>query len=194
MASTYAGTATAPGSLTIPDDGDNATAASVNTPIEALQDSILFLNRNPIIDFQHVAAGTIDFSPAGYMSVSGSTDWQAVTDGATPMAVTITEDLAAGDIIEIHAHVQASTDGVHGGALRINVYYNFSDHVVTGSGVCVAVSQTSNCYSWTCRHVMAGAETGPIVVRIEAASADAGTTMNIEDTGISLSTTVIRPG
>jgi len=42
MASTYTPTAGALGSLTIPDDGDAANAASVNTPIEDLADAVAY--------------------------------------------------------------------------------------------------------------------------------------------------------
>jgi hypothetical protein len=195
MASVYAGTATAPGSLTIPDDGDNATAASVNTPIEALQDSVLWATRNAIIDTKLIADGTIDFSPENWDNVVADDAWHVLTDGVTTsMQVTITENLAIGDIIEIHAHVQVTTDA-GGGALRIVVNYNSVDHVVEGSGIYCPGSATSLCQSWTCRHVMADAETGNIVVSIEGASpTNATSTLHIENTGLSLSTTVIRPG
>ncbi len=49
MSSQYAGTAVFPTDFTIPDDGEDRSAASVNVALEALGDRTVFLGANAMV-------------------------------------------------------------------------------------------------------------------------------------------------
>lgn len=64
MSSTYSGVDTFPATVTLPDDGDAADAASVDAPMEGLADRTIFLlnqRRRPVLQ----ALGSIPFFTAG---------------------------------------------------------------------------------------------------------------------------------
>jgi len=93
-------------SVTIPSDGDPATASSVNTPLEGIADRTAFIALNTG-SYKMFATGTLPFDDNGtegstFMShtFTSPSTWEPFTTNSGLIA-TISPNLQAGDIIDV---------------------------------------------------------------------------------------------
>jgi hypothetical protein len=98
MSSVYAGTATAPVSITIPDDGDAAAASSVNTPLQAHQDFIVYLQGKIPIVYDN---GIVQFT-----AITQDAAWETPGSGANVDVL----NCAVGDTIVISGGFNVKND------------------------------------------------------------------------------------
>jgi len=126
-----------------------------------------------------------------YMDITGSTIWQDLTDGATPMSLTITA-LKAGDIIEVDASVQGSSDGSCTGAFHADVYFGSADHHVPGSMQYCSAGTTPNAMDCSGRYVMPS-DQASVTLKLQGQTSAAGQHIYVGNSGLRLAYKVIRP-
>jgi hypothetical protein len=114
VSSTYAGTATYPATITMPDDGDPANAASVSAPMEGLADRTAYLKpySSRVVGFKHLATGLL------FTGTAPATGWS--TDPTLLIALpsdTLTEygssALTDRDLVEVHASIEIESGGTN---------------------------------------------------------------------------------
>jgi hypothetical protein len=183
------------------------------TPIEALQEGaygyqagdasgwwvcfrmtgVELLEERAAIVTNIVAPPTVVFTPGTYMDITGDTDWHDLTDGATPMSLTMSS-LNEDDVVDVEATLHGTSDGTALAMLRASITYGGTPYDVPGSGAYGGGSTDVQRLSCSGRYVCpAGGATLP-VVKLQGRVHNAGATWTVLDTSVMLKVKVYRPG
>ena len=117
MSSTYTPSDVYSATVTLPDDGDPLTAASINTPLQALADNTKALRIRTPIAVYHVAAGgdttpgVPDTTPLTLIKAVTSSSWTKI-DGLEIIIPRLS--LLEGDAIEVEASMTVRNGGIDG--------------------------------------------------------------------------------
>jgi hypothetical protein len=128
MSTAYAGGATYPATVLVPDDGDPPSAASVGSALEGLADRTAWLVGKQA--FRATSFGDAD-AVTVYQAVATADGWVPINDTVDPLQVGGLGPLLTGDVLHFVGHVQVDT--TPGDRAHVRVVLLFRQRVVNGT-------------------------------------------------------------